>query len=815
MRQVLIRTALFAMVLGAGPANADLSKLDHRARAALAALETREDIEALRGRRMAVSAVGNLDVFIRGTASRAELEAAGAIVRTELPGLCTAFVPADAVERVAALPGVTRIRGAAPVELELDSSVPVIGVGALRGAGPTFPGANGEGVLVGAVDSGVDYDHGDFKDESGNTRLVSLWDQTFLTGTHPAGFNYGGEWTAAQLNAGTCAPNCPIDEVGHGTHVFGIAAGDGSQTGGPLGGPVVPAYTYAGVAPKADLVMVKSDFNDTHVVDGVAYIFAVATARGQSAVVNLSLGSQYGPHDGTSDFEAGLNALTGPGRIIVKSAGNDRGLSRHAQVSTLGGNVNVTMTVSGSFQGAQFAIDGYYESSDNIQVRVTTPSNTVITVNRGVAPNAAYPGQDTPNGVVYVENGALTTDGGDYEVYVEVLAGSGDNMNGTWTFTFIPQGTPPVGEVDLWRFYSTVTSFFLAGVQDDELISEPGNADSLITVAAWTTRRTWTTCQGSNVGYSSPVPTLGEVSWFSSPGPTRDGRQKPDITAPGAGIASTNSFDAFPNCGSNASFLLNDGANHRIDQGTSMAAPHVTGSVALLLENFGPLTPQAVKNYLYANAKVDAQTGAVWNKDYGRGKLFLDHSVDALLSLFYAERGPEGVTLRWRFGDPSQFSSVSLERALSVDGPWYPVDAELRLEEGATVALDRGVTSSNTSYYRLVASAPDAAPMIFGPIEVATGPQPARFSLAHAWPNPSRGMTRFDFVVPRAARIRLVLFDVQGREIAVLAGGTHRAGRYQAVWNGTNGVAPAPSGLYFIRLETPEGALTQRVAIAR
>src|SRR6185503_18468917 len=106
--------------------------------------------------------------------------------------------------------------------------------------------------------------------------------------------------------------------VGHGTHVLGIAGGDGSATGGG-----VPAYTYAGMAPKADLVVVKTDMSDTGVLDGVAYVMNRATALGKPAVVNLSLGTLYGPKDGTSPFEAGIAALTGPGRVIVVAAGND------------------------------------------------------------------------------------------------------------------------------------------------------------------------------------------------------------------------------------------------------------------------------------------------------------------------------------------------------------------------------------------------------------------------------------------------------------------------------------------------------------
>jgi hypothetical protein len=105
--------------------------------------------------------------------------------------------------------------------------------------------------------------------------------------------------------------------------------------------------------------------------------------------------------------------------------------------------------------------------------------------------------------------------------------------------------------------------------------------------------------------------------------------------------------------------------------------------------------------------------------------------------------------------------------------------------------------------------------MVFGPIEVQAGAAPERFTLAHVRPNPARDAARVDFVVPRTSTVRVSLFDLQGREIAVLAEGTHRPGRYQAVWNGTSEATRVPSGIYFVKFSTPDGVLTQRLAIAR
>ena len=213
-------------------------------------------------------------------------------------------------------------------------------------APPTFSGDTGQGTVVGVVDTGIDLTNADFQTNSG-TRIVDLWDQAACP-TNPAasacptqppnsqGFDYGAECNGTAINTGTCGPywyglaasdscNTPIagngtislaemDCDGHGTHVTGIAAGNGRAA---------PFGTYIGVAPQADLVIVKSDYDLAHIVDGVAYIFKVAAARGEPASVNISLGTNEGPHDGSDMFETMLDALTGPGKLVSVAGGNE------------------------------------------------------------------------------------------------------------------------------------------------------------------------------------------------------------------------------------------------------------------------------------------------------------------------------------------------------------------------------------------------------------------------------------------------------------------------------------------------------------
>ena len=219
------------------------------------------------------------------------------------------------------------------------------------------------------MDTGVDYLNPDFQNPDGTTRLVSIWDQTG-TGTHPSGFTYGAEWLPADINA--LIPS-EVDSQGHGSHVLGIAAGNGSATGNGQ-----PAYTYVGMAPQADLCMVKTTFQTGAIVDGVHYIFQKAASLGKQAVVNLSLGTQEGPHDGTLDMDVMLNALTGPGKIIVASAGNAGEDNLHGQL-TLSGSTpqNMTLVVPPYTPAPGTANDvllfsGWYAGTSQISLRIVT-----------------------------------------------------------------------------------------------------------------------------------------------------------------------------------------------------------------------------------------------------------------------------------------------------------------------------------------------------------------------------------------------------------------------------------------------------------
>jgi subtilisin family serine protease len=801
----------------ASPGNLD-TKLDARARIAYGRLRSgREPLTALLADRVAVTRGGEMDVFITGTASRSALEAAGARVRYAGPGVFTAFLPVTAVDRVAALDGVTAIRAAVPLEPELDVSLPAIGATPLRGTGPQFAGLNGQGVLIGIVDTGIDFDHGDFLDGAGHTRLVSLWDQT-VTGSGVPGFTYGREWTPAEIDGGACTET---DDVGHGTHVMGIAAGDGSQV------TTAAPYSFAGVAPRADLIVVKSMLTTSSIVDAVQYIFQKASERGESAVVNLSIGTQEGPHDGTSDIEHALSTLTGPGRIIVKSGGNDRGTGKHGEVFATAGGASVTLSVTGSFATRNFGVDGFYDATERMRVRVQAPGGTVIGPLAIGGENAPYPGQSTVSGTVFLAQDSLDT--GRIHVYLEVNVGAGQSMNGTWTITFLADQIGSAnGQVDLWRFLAApgVTANFVAGNQPTrELVTEPGNAPGVITVGAYVTRQSWIACNGVSNSFGG-VPAAGNLATFSSPGPTRDGRLKPELAAPGDAIISTSSFDLLQSCPAPPTpSAVVDGINRIVMRGTSMAAPHVAGAAALLLQKYGALTPAQIVDYLRVHTLVDGMTGAVPNPDWGYGKVRLGDLVDPVVQLVTPTGGeslPVGSprTLQWNATDAlGGVTGVDLMLSRSgPTGPWESIATGVPNTGSAPWTVTGPTTGGATAYLWVRAvdangnagNDTSAAFTIQGPLSVGDG-APVRFALGRVQPNPTRGRTLIEYSVAHETHVRLVVQDVQGRVVATLVDRVRLAGRFVAEWDGRDrSIAP---GLYFVRYDSPGGREVRRIAL--
>lgn len=500
-------------------------------------------------------------------------------------------------------PRVVYVEPSSPLRPSLDVSVPEVGAPTVW-AGP--PGTRGGGVLIGVVDSGIDPLHLDFRvDRDGDgleegSRILFLWDQTQAPDGSAAayGLSYGRVYSQTELEA-QIAAGLPesTDTLGHGTHVAGIAAGDGSSS----------TVGYVGVAPEANLIVVKTSFYEDAVLSGVDFVFSRAEELGLPCVVNLSLGGHAGPHDGTSLFEQAVDAfLDRPGRAIVVAAGNEAQDDIHVGADVRG-PVTWHLVADGGTVSASF----WHPAQASFSVEVAAPTGErklVLPGGQGYLP--------TPVGQVWIDNSALPDPrNGAREIYLQVTG----TLAGTdWAITLSPVLNG--GRVDGWVEDPTA-GHFREG-DPSSTVAEPGNARRVITVGAYVTKTRWTSLVGEQHGEGY---TVGDIAPFSSQGPTRDGRLKPELCAPGAWIAS-----ALSGAAAEPGWLVLPDEQHFVLLGTSMAAPHVAGACALLLSLAPDLSWDELCQALTGAARTDGFVGVAPNFQWGWGKLDIPGAAGGL-----------------------------------------------------------------------------------------------------------------------------------------------------------------------------------------
>ena len=504
------------------------------------------------------------------------------------------------------------------------------------GAAPLTTGYNGTGILVGLIDSGTDFNHPDFKDASGNSRIKFLWDQVPVSGSSvPQPYNYGIEWTDTQINANQCTHN-DLAHYGHGTHVCGIAAGNGLADG-----------THEGVASKADIVVVALDFNKNGptISDAVQYIFSKATLLGKPCVINASVGSYDGSHDGT-DLEAQLiyNMIHNvPGRVMVGAAGNAGDIQHHVKTHPPVNDTSFTWFSNGN------AVLTYWCYADTNNIK-----NLQISVgaNRANFSNLGRTGFKNYNyGLTSIQNDTLKKNGhrigivktsasintfGVYELYLEIHA---DTLNLNWRIE-----TKGIGTHDAWNFdflssglpstaaYPGITKYVLPDF-NSTIVSSFQCLDDITTVANYVNLNLYYNVNDSlhNTTTTYPTEVVNHLAPSSSIGPTRDNRQKPDIAATGAQIFSAIVISQQAYFIANAPQVVSNGGFHIEGGGTSAASPVVAGLAALYLEKNPNATSLQVKNDITNCAYSDSYTGTnLPDYKWGHGKLDGLHAMTCL-----------------------------------------------------------------------------------------------------------------------------------------------------------------------------------------
>ncbi len=472
------------------------------------------------------------------------------------------------------------IEAAAVVTPSLDVSVPEA-----WNAPHAQSGWDGQGVVIGVIDSGIDVTHESFRDANGSTRVLSLRNQAIP--------GQATEWDSGAINACLRAgsvPSAMLDQTGHGTAVAGIAAGNGFAA---------PSGRYVGIAPSAELVVVamqahRHAFGSTgNVIDAARYIFDYAEARGRRAVVNLSQGVQIGAHDPTDQLEAGLSDLLGKDdrRILVVSAGNTGDADAHARLVVPDGEqIDLEIEVPRGV-GPIVLVDVWYDRADALELELVAPDGT-----RSAPLDALSREVDEIGGNLYEVYGipnVIHVGANRLQVKLFRAGRTGDVNCGRWLVRLHGKSMTSGAPVHAWLDRGLFSSprFAGAAIDDDCTITSPATADGVLAVGSYLVS-----------------PTVGALSPSSGRGPGRLGQTVTLLAAPGESITTCAPWPSSSH-------------THERRRGTSLAAAHVTGTIALMLQADSSLTRRAILDCVTFNTRSDPDTAVGPESGWGAGKL--------------------------------------------------------------------------------------------------------------------------------------------------------------------------------------------------
>ena len=601
--------------------------------------------------------VSALIQVVNAASVQQQLDALGATVGTKAGNIWTVQVPFNVVPSFCQMNGISYIQMDEPVRPNLDIARKTTRVDSVQ-KGINLPMKySGKGVVVGVIDFGFDYNHPTFYDTlHTGYRIKRVWELN-STGTPPAGYTYGNEITDSVLIKAQGTDN---SKQTHGTWVAGMAAGSGF-------GSNAANARFRGMAYEADLVLVgvrrdsieqqwlQGSFTDF--LDGINYIFNYATSVGKPCVVNISWGSHSGPHDGSTLFNQACNNLTGPGKLLVMSAGNEGEEKIH---------------LSKTFTSTDTVLSSFLTFSSNVYKRTwvdvwgdagKTFCGKVTLYSKNSAGNTTHFTCIDDN----LHNDTLISANGLDTCWVQFITSSAESngkprmiidiySKATDSINVEVKGTN--GTINVWdeyyyygytyRYQSAFSNLGKSWAVTGNVIStvsDMGAGDSVLLVGAYASKSAWVDINGHGWNYNSYV-LPNRLVPFSSRGPLIGGKIKPDITAPGLTIAtSVSSYDtSYTAIGSNKASTISAYVDPTLNKtfyysefiGTSASAPAASGIAALLLQAKPTLGPTEFNNVIATTAIKDLITGAIppaGNNNWGHGKINAYGAIRKILGI--------------------------------------------------------------------------------------------------------------------------------------------------------------------------------------